>query len=428
MKPIKSIFFDGNVKYYESDIDVLVPSEYEEKDELRAVWISTVANIDLPKIESIESYKEKLLDIIKTMKYYHLNTAIFQVRPTNDAFYESDLNPWSRFITGVEGKNPGFDIFEFFTKECKKENITVHAWINPYRVSTTRLDNLNMTKDEYLETLDDKNFAKRNKDLVIETSETKLILDPSSEVVREFVSDSCLEIAKKYDIKAIHMDDYFYPYDEIKDSNEEEKFKASPFSKLSDYRRDNVNKLIELMHNKFIRLNRKVEFGISPFGIYRTNTKYSNGDNSEAFWEKGSDNHASCFTCYKGLYADVYYWMQQKWIDYVAPQDYFDFENIKPGKDFAQVKYADLAKWWSEASLETNTKLYIGLGIYRYSNESSWSNPDEVINQIKHNTLYPNIKGNIFFTYHDFTDNNIESKVKFREKLLTLWTKDVKEI
>ena len=307
MRKIKRDSKVGFVTYFRSEEPVLIPEKIEEKDALRGVWVSTVANIDLPKLKDVEDYKKHLDDIIKTVKEYKMNAVIFQVRPTNDAFYESELNPWSSYITGEQGKYPGFDILGYFIEKAKKEQIEVHAWLNPYRVSQITLDKLEMTKDEYLKTLDDKNFAKKNPHLVMETSRKALILDPASKEVQEFVSDSALEIARKYDVKAIHMDDYFYPYEEYVDPDEEKKQYQVGIKNKADFRRYNVTCLIKMMKEKLDTLDRKVEFGISPFGIYRTSTKYSSKENA---WEYGSNNDESCFNCYEGLYADIYYWME----------------------------------------------------------------------------------------------------------------------
>lgn len=430
-KPIKRAAYDGNVKYFGTDNDVLVPIDYTEHDELRGVWFSTVGNIDIPKMESIEQYKEYLLGVIKKVKEYHMNTVIFQVRPASDALYKTDKNPWSAVITGVQGKDPGFDVFGFFVEEAKKQGISVHAWINPYRISGVKLDDLNITKDEYLDTLAENNFARLHKDMVIMSRDSKLILDPARLEVMEFVSDTVLEIAKNYDVKAVHIDDYFYPYDPIRDPDEYEKYKNSGYKVLSDFRRGNVDKMIEMIHNKLNTLDKKVEFGISPFGIFRTNTSFSEGKTGEEFWDKGSNNHASCLSCYKGLYADVYKWMEKGWIDYVTPQNYFDFDNTKldkEGKEICQVKYADIAVWWSNACKETNTKLYMGQAIYRYGSDANWKDVNEIPNQLKFNETLGNVKGTMFFTYSDFVKENNETLVKGRELLKELWTKDVKEI
>lgn len=430
MKTIKRFSGEGNITYFQSNEEVLIKDYQEKVLELRGIWFSTVGNIDLPKIEDIDGYKAYLRGVIAKVKEYNLNTIVFQVRPANDALYESDLAPWSRFITGVEGKYPGFDVFDFFIQEAKKAKLTIHAWLNPYRVSTTKFTESFTSKEEYLNSLDPKNFARQNPNLVIETVLDKLILDPSSPEVQDYVANVAYELALKYDIKAIHMDDYFYPYEAIRDQNEQAKFEKSGFEKLSDYRRHNVDDLIEKMHKKLATLSRKVEFGISPFGIYRTNSKYFKEQN-EAAWEKGSNNHHSCLACYNGLFADVYLWMKNRWIDYVVPQNYFDLDYWKKANDgtlFELVKYADLAKWWAEIAKETNIKLYMGQGLYRYSTEGNWSNSEEIINQLKFNQNYENILGTIFFTYRDLVKSEPSSLVDARTKLKALWTKQVKDI
>lgn len=432
-KSLKRFTLPGYVTYYGTNKKVMIPTDYQEKDEeLRGVWFSTVANIDMDIMTNPDEIKQYLLGVISKVKEFNMNTVVFQVRPMNDAFYPSKLNPWSRYITGVEGKDPGFDVFGFFVEEAKKAGITTHAWINPYRVTGQKLDELKMTKEEFVKTLHKKNFARRHPECVILTEHSKLILDPASQKVRKFVSDTVLEIARNYDIKAVHIDDYFYPYEPIADADEESKFKESKFEKLSDFRRNNVDKLIKMISQKLKKLDKKVEFGISPFGIYRTNSKFFDvGEEDEASWDKGSNNHKGCYSCYKGLYADVYLWMKKKWIDYVVPQNYFDFSNTKideNGVETCRVRYADLAKWWSWAAAKTKVKLYMGQGFYRYSDVGDWANPEEIINQLKFNQVFPNVKGTVFFTYKNFVEDKHQSAIKARELLKELWTKEVPEI
>jgi len=434
MKKIERFVRGGFVTYYGTNDYVLVPEDVQEKDrETRGVWFSTVNNIDIEKIKDVESYKEYLRSVIKTVKEYHFNTVIFQVRPTNDAFYQSDLNPWSKFITGTEDQDPGFDVFGYFVEEAKKENIDVHAWINPYRVSGIKFTDLNMTKDQFLDTLSEKNFARRRKDLVIETVLDKCILDPASAEVQEFVSDTALEIARKYDVKAIHIDDYFYPYEEIRDPDEEKKWKQlAPHLSLGDFRRQNVDKLMKMISDKLKTLDKKVEFGISPFGIYRTNSKFFIEKGLKGGWERGSNNHHTCFQGYESLYADVYLWMKNGWIDYVVPQAYFDFDNYaidkETGEEVERVKYADLVDWWNEICQETKIKLYIGLGLYRYSDSGNWSNSEEIINQLKYLHTKDAVMGAVMFTYRNLVKMEPQSLVEAREKLKRLWTKDVKPL
>ena len=157
MNTIKRLTLPGTIKFYGTDIDVMIPEIYEEKEaEVRAVWVSTVANIDVPKMaevndEEIKKYKEYLNKIIDTVKEDNMNTVVFQVRPVGDALYESELNPWSSVLTGVEGKYPGFDVFGYFCEIAKKANVKVHAWINPYRAGRVDIVEANMTKEELLE-------------------------------------------------------------------------------------------------------------------------------------------------------------------------------------------------------------------------------------------------------------------------------------
>ncbi len=431
MKPINRFASEGNVTFYQSQEEVMIPDRYvQKKKELRGIWFSTVNNIDIPQMESVQSYQDYLRKAIQKIKEYHFNTVVFQVRPTNDAWYESKLNPWTAFITGEQGKYPGFDVFGWFAKEANAAGLTVQAWMNPYRISVVKLTDAHQTKEEYLNSLAPNNFARRHPELVIVTAEQKLILDPASDAVREFVADSAAEIGRNYNVKAIHMDDYFYPYEAIKDENEEAKFQASGFKTLGDFRRNNVSLLIKRVKEKLSELPKKVEFGISPFGIYRTNTKWFK-EPSESAWEHGSNNHFACFNCYTGLFADVWQWMKEGWIDYVVPQDYFDLDYWKKNSEgnlYEVVKYADLAKWWAEISKETRTKLYIGMGLYRYSKEGNWSNPEEIINQLKYNRCHQNIKGVIMFTYKNLVGDEIPALSAARQKLKKLWSKEAEEI
>jgi uncharacterized lipoprotein YddW (UPF0748 family) len=431
MKKVERFVRGDFVTYYDTKDYVMIPETVTEKDqETRGVWFSTVANIDFEVMKDVPSFQAYLLGVIKKVKEYHFNTIVFQVRPTNDAFYQSELNPWSRFITGTEDKFPGFDVLEWFITEAKKEKVDVHAWINPYRVSNLKFTDQNMTKEEFLNSLSEKNFARRRPDLVIETVESKLILDPTSAEVQEFVSDSALEIARNYDVKAIHIDDYFYPYEAIIDPLEEEKHqKLNPELSLADFRRKNVDKLMKMISDKLKTLDKKVEFGISPFGIYRTNSVQFIKNGLEGGWEKGSNNHHTCYQGYDGLYANVLLWMKEGWIDYVVPQVYFEFDNYiiskEDGSEIERVKYADLVDWWNWACKETNMKLFIGQGLYRYSEKGNWSNSEEIINQLKYNSTKPLVSGTIMFTYRDLVKENIPALVEARKKMKNIWTKDV---
>ncbi|MFA6889758.1 MAG: family 10 glycosylhydrolase [Bacilli bacterium] len=432
MKKINRFIRGGFVNYYDSEKLVEIPEKFVEKSqETRGVWFSTVANIDFEVMKDVESFQTYLKNVIRTVKAYHMNTIVFQVRPTNDAFYESQENPWSRFITGEEDQNPGFDVLEWVIQEATKQGIDVHAWFNPYRVTHVKMSELGKDKATMLASLSPKNWARRHPECVLETSESKLILDPASVEVQQFVAHSATEIAAKYGVKAIHIDDYFYPYEAIIDPHEEEKHQARyPELSLADFRRQNVTDLMGLIAKQLKALPKTVEFGISPFGIYRTDLKQFEKNGKKGGWIGGSQNHYSCFQGYEGLYADVLLWMKNGWLDYVVPQVYFDFDNYviskEDGSEVERVKYADLVDWWVSICQETNTKLYIGQGFYRYSDKGNWSNPEEIPNQLKYNSKFPSIAGTVFFTYRDFVKTTIPAQVEAQKTLKTMWTKDVR--
>lgn len=409
------------IKYWHNKEEIDIPEYVFKENDVRGCWISNVANIDTPNNLEKDEYKKYLIGILETMQSYNMNTAVFQVRPLNDAYYPSDLNPWSRFITGTEGKDPGFDVLEFFINEAKKRNIKVHAWMNPYRVSNVSVTDGKITKDEYLSSLDEKNFARKHPEHTILDGTGKIILSPSHKEVIEFVSESILEVARKYNVEGVHIDDYFYPYAKIKEDDERNdylKYRDSENQSFDDFRRSNVDKMIKMVHDKLKALehetNKKVEFGISPFAVYRTNSSIRPDG-----WEKGSYNASSALQCYSELYSDVYKWMKEGWIDYVVPQDYFSFDR----KD---VSYHDVVWWWSNICNETKTKLYIGQGLYQMGSKEGWAcetwqNKEEIANQLKFNCNFPNVLGTIFFTYRDLVPGQNEIKDAALKDIKKMW-------
>ncbi len=413
---LKKYQSDEYVRYWESKEIVNIPEYKFKPQEVRGVWVSTVANIDTPKGLSVGEYKKYLTEMIENIASYNLNTIIFQVRPVSDAFYPSKLNPWSRYITGVEGQDPGFDVLEFVIETAKKHGIKVHAWMNPYRVSGSSLEQLGKTKDEYLDSLADNNFAKLHKEHTILDGSGKILLSPSHPEVIDFVTKTIMEVATKYDVEGVHIDDYFYPYAKIPEEVEQAdylKYRLSENQSLDDFRRMNVDKMIKNIHDELKKLlsktGKKVEFGISPFAIYRTHSSIVEGG-----WDKGSYNSSGALQCYSELYSDVYKWMKEGWIDYVVPQVYFPFER----KD---VTYHDLTKWWSNIAKETNTKLYIGMGLYQMGSNEYWQNPKEIVNQLSFNQNFDNVLGSIFFTYHDLVKGQNEIKDSSLDELKKIW-------
>lgn len=410
------------IKYYGGVEEIDIPEYTFKESDVRGVWVSNVANIDTPKGLPVEEYQEYLRKMIENIASYNMNTIIFQVRPASDAYYESKLNPWSRYITGTEGKNPGFDVLQFVIDEAKQYGMKVHAWMNPYRVSVSALNVENTTVEEakmaYLDTLDDMNFAKRYPEHTIVDGANKIILSPSHQEVIDFVTKSIMEVVENYDVEGVHIDDYFYPYAKIPYEREEADFinyRQNEGENFDDWRRSNVDKMIKNVHDElkksFSKTGKKVLFGISPFAIYRTHISLKEGG-----WEKGSFHSAGALQCYSELYSDVYKWMKEKWIDYVVPQVYFSFERT-------DVNYHDLTKWWNNIAKETGTILYIGQGLYQMGSNEVWQNKEEMANQLKFNCQFDHIDGTIFFTYKDLVKGQNEIKDAGLDSIKKLWKK-----
>lgn len=345
----------------------------KERKEMRGIWVATVLNIDWPSKKglSVESQKQEFIKILDNVKEWNMNAVFVQIKPVGDAFYPSKFSPWSEYLTGIQGQNPGYDPLKFMIEEAHKRNIEFHAWFNPYRL--TMLGGIDKLSND--------NIGKQRPDWTI-TYGGKLYLNPGIPEVNDYIVKSIMEVVENYDIDGVHMDDYFYPY-KVKGEiyNDEEQYNkyGSNFLKVDDWRRDNVNKLIEKLYSSIKAEKKNVSFGISPFGVWRNiSTDSVRGSNTKA----GIQN-------YDDLYADILYWMKKNWIDYVAPQIYWN-------QGFKIAEYNTLVDWWSKYAKETKTNLYIGQAAYRIKD---WEKDDELINQIKYNRKSEEVKGSIFFSY-----------------------------
>ncbi|VEU82818.1 glycoside hydrolase family 10 protein [Acholeplasma hippikon] len=372
------------LNYYQTDIQIEIPEDFKLKP-MRAFWVSNVVNIDLPKVTD-PNYKNKIKEMFETAKAYNINTIFFQVRTTNDAFYRSKLNPYSRFLTGKEGVAPEFDVLAYVLEEAKKYNIEVHAWCNPYRVSMKTP----LTKSEYLAECDDLNFAKIHPEFTVTDKNGLIILNPAKKEVKEFIKQSMLEILENYDVAGIHFDDYFYPYAGLSDTdNDLADFEARTDKTidLDQFRRNQITEVIKDMHD-LIKTNYPTKkFGVSPFGIWKNKPNDPRGSNTDI----------KCSQSYDNQYADSYEWVKNGYIDYIIPQLYWDFAHpIAP--------YGDLLEWWVELCKDTNVDLYIGHGAYRLGSEGGYENKYEVVNQLKFANQHETVKGNCFFTYKTFIE------------------------
>lgn len=354
------------------------------KRELRAAWVATVANIDWPRKGCSDSYEQQshmieILDSLKTLKF---NAIIFQVRPTSDALYDSKLEPWSKWLTGKQGVSPEpyYDPLSFVVAEAHKRQIDVHVWLNPYRVVLREAD---------IDSLSPDHIYNKRPELFVKYG-TQYYFNPGLDETREYLNRVVADVVSRYDIDAIHFDDYFYPYriagQEFPDRETFVKFPRG-FKNINDWRRNNVDMVIRELSHTIHSRKPWVEFGISPFGVWRNKDRDVNGSRTRA----GQTN-------YDDLYADVRLWLQKGWIDYVMPQLYWEI-----GKTVAD--YLVLSQWWVDNSFGRN--LYIGIsssniGVMR---ASAWHRPNELVRQMRVDDSFTSIKGEAFFSCRTLLEN-----------------------
>ncbi len=369
-----------------------------------------------------EKLKQTLISQLNALQEAGINAIIFQVRPEADALYESTIEPWSRFLTGVQGKAPVpyWDPMQFMIEECHKRGMEFHAWINPYRVKTTLKSELAST-----------HLYNRHPELFL-TYGDQLFFDPALPESRHHIEMVVSDIVSRYDVDGIHMDDYFYPYPKAGISFPDDQSFAiygGGFDSRGDWRRSNVNVLIRELHEKIREIKPWVKFGVSPFGIYRNESSDPLGSKT-----RGLQN-------YDDLYADVLLWAREGWIDYTIPQIYWQIGH--PVAD-----YETLVKWWAKHT--ENRPLFVGQSVM---NTVQNADPkDASINQLPRKMAlqraYQTIEGScqwpasavvenagkykdaLMKEYHkypalipvfDFMDDEAPKKVK---KLKPVWTED----
>jgi uncharacterized lipoprotein YddW (UPF0748 family) len=347
----------------------------QPKREFRAFWIVTLDNKDFPSRPNLHS-EEQQTELTELIDYHHqkgMNAAIFQVRPSGDAFYKSPYEPWSEWLMGEQGKapKPAYDPLAYAIEVCHDRNMELHAWLNPYRVAYHH--EISDVSANRLLTQHPDWFVKYD---------NAIQFDPGIPEVRQHIIKVVMDVVHRYDIDGIHFDDYFYPYkkwgENFADDKTYQKY-GQDFKNKDDWRRDNVNQLIETLHDSIQKVKSHVKFGISPIGVWRNKSKDYRGSASEV----GQ-------TCYDDLYADILKWMEKGWIDYVAPQLYWSIGH--PRAD-----YWTLSEWWANNSYRRH--IYIGQAFYKIQNDTDkkWDNPTEILNQLKINRANDKILGSIFF-------------------------------
>ncbi len=365
-------------------------------ESMRGTWISTVYNIDWPQDPkksgfNAERQMQQYTSMLDKLQESGINAVFVQVRPTSDAFYPSKLLPWSEWLTGTQGKDPGYDPLKFMVEETHKRGMQFHAWFNPYRVSV----------QGDLSKLVNGHPAKEHPEWVVKHL-NKLIYNPGVPEARQFVLDSIMEVVNNYDIDGVHLDDYFYPYGEdkeaFKDNDTYERYNKV-FNNKGDWRRNNVNEFVESLYKQIKSVKPNVQFGISPFGVWRNSSADPTGSATKAG-----------LSSYDNLYADTRTWIKNHWIDYIAPQVYWHIGH-------KAASYDTLVNWWVKETAGTGVELYIGHAAYKLAdaNETDWSSADVLIKQLEFNSRIDTVAGSIFFSASDLVKNTKQVSDKLKQ-------------
>ena len=347
------------------------------RDDFRAVWVATVYNLDYPNAATTDAdaLKAQADEILENCVDMGMNAVILQVRPSGDALYPSELFPWSKYLTGASGLAPedNFDPLAYWVEKAHALGLELHAWINPFRITKGG--------ESELAALDAKSPAVQHPGWVVEC-DGNYYLNPGLPEVRELVIQGAEELVRNYDVDGVHLDDYFYP---SRSFNDEETFKryGGGFSSIGDWRRDNVNQLIQGLDERLHALDPELSFGVSPSGVWADSTHQSAGSATTGNYES-----------YYAAYADSRKWVTEGWVDYICPQIYWYIGH--PTMD-----YETIARWWSDTVKGTGVKLYIGMADYLADDGtegSPWNGLDAITKQLTLNREL-GVSGEVHFRY-----------------------------
>lgn len=379
------------VNYFNTSNPIVIPTEIKKyKHQFRGVYLYTKDNIDIKKQKNIESYKIEYIKILDKLDQYNMNAVIFEVRPKNDAFYQSSINSWSEFLTGTEGSwNP----LTWMIDETHKRDMEFHALINPFLVEENVSE-----KNVYLDSLDKDNFARKNPNYVLlsrinQNVNSNLFLNPGEPEVINFIAETIKELINNYQINGIHMETQFYPKEGISDNGDMYTYELYNEENLTldEWRRDNINEFIKTIKQEIqsynIINNEYIQFGVSTNPIWINKLNDENGSNTN-----GEESYYQ--------YTDFRKWVEESWIDYVIPNVSYSFED-----DYCP--YADVIDWWSNLVKDTKVNLYIGQNIRINENQQ------ELYNQLRYNQKYDEIKGTVINSYKQLKeeeDSILENK------------------
>ncbi|MFI1682611.1 MULTISPECIES: glycoside hydrolase family 10 protein [unclassified Streptomyces] len=359
--------------------DAVAASGRRPKDgrELRGMWLASVVNRDWPSKPGLPAAQQRseLLAYLDSAVNRRLNAVVFQVRPTADALWPSPYEPWSEYLTGVQGKDPGWDPLGTAVHEAHRRGLELHAWFNPFRIA-------NHTDPSRLVAT---HPARVHPDWVVPYG-GKLYYNPGLPAVRRFVQDAMLDAVRRYPIDAVHWDDYFYPYPvagQVFDDDDAFERYGGGFPDRASWRRDNIDRLVREMARRVKKARARTQFGISPFAVWR----------NIATDPTGSDTRAGVQT-YDDLYADTRGWVKKGWIDYIVPQVYWNI-------GFPAADYAKLIPWWNDVVRGTGVHLYIGEALYKAGDPAqpaAWQDPAELSRHLTYAEGFHGVRGHVYFS------------------------------
>ncbi|WP_306366176.1 glycoside hydrolase family 10 protein [Nocardiopsis sp. CC223A] len=358
--------------------DALCAADSERR--MRGAWLTTVRNIDWPSEPglSAQEQQDELDAYLDDAVAMGLNAVFLHVRPTADAVYASDKEPWARYLTGEQGGDPGYDPLEYAVAQAHDRGLELHAWFNPYRVGW---------QDPDIENLVDDHPVKQNPEWLVDYGDEAYV-DPGNPEVREWVTGVIMDVVERYDIDGVHFDDFFYPYPkdgEEFDDDASWEAHGGDFDDRGDWRRDNVDQLMRDVHGAVQEAKPWVSFGVSPFGIWRNRSTDPSGSAS------------SGLQSYDAQYADTRTWIQEGTIDYVAPQLYWE-------RGFDTADYEVLADWWADEVEGTGVDLYIGQAAYRLG-EDGWTSDDALSTQLDYSGELEEVGGDVYFSIKSLREN-----------------------
>ena len=373
--------------------NIVAIEKTEPKREFRGVWVASVANIDWPSSPglTVEQQKNELIAMLDAHKQSGINAVMLQIRPAADAFYSKSREPWSKWLTGQQGKapDPTYDPLEFAITEAHKRGMELHAWFNPYRATT----------DNKFNTLSPNHITKTKPKWFFTYGGIKLF-NPGIPEVRDYIVQVFLDVVDNYDIDGVHLDDYFYPYkidgQQINDLRTFNKY-GNGFDNIKDWRRNNVDLLIKMLSDSIHKHKPYVKFGISPFGVWAN--KFQNPE--------GSDTHGG--SSYYELFADSRKWVKEGWVDYINPQIYWPLND-------GQCPFNKLLDWWCDNAFDRH--LYVGMAAYRINEHRKGKFKDDraaMPDEIKYLRSSARVEGSVYFSSKSLLNNPLGFTDSLRE-------------